>query len=199
MIETIEKRRSIRRYKNKEVPRYMIEEILRAGCLAPSSKNRQPWQFTVVRGDAKAEMIKAMEAGLEREKKTPILPGSAKLIQGAEYTLQIMPQAPVIIFITNPLGLDIQASLSPEERIYEICNAQSVGAAVENMTLTATELGLGSLWICDTYFAYPELCKWLAADGELYAALAVGYADEDPAKRPRKRWDDIVEWRGEDS
>mgnify|MGYP002564349117 FL=1 len=38
-----------------------------------------------------------------------------------------------------------------DERVPEICNAQSIGAAIENMTLTATELGLGSLWICDTF------------------------------------------------
>jgi len=59
----------------------------------------------------------------------------------------------------------------------------------------ATELGLGSLWICDTYFAYQELCTWLHAGGELYAALAVGYADENPHVRPGKAVDEVVEWR----
>lgn len=79
----------------------------------------------------------------------------------------------------------------------EICNAQSVGAAIENMTLTATELGLGSLWICDTYFAYDELTEWLGDAGALYAALAVGYADENPAPRPRKDISFVTEWRQE--
>ncbi|MGC6176922.1 nitroreductase family protein [Lacrimispora sp. 38-1] len=87
------------------------------------------------------------------------------------------------------------SSLKPEERIYEICNAQSIGAAIENMTLTASELGLGSLWICDIYFAYKELCEWLNVDGELFAAMAVGYADENPIARRRKSIDDIVECR----
>ena len=75
-----------------------------------------------------------------------------------------MEQAPVVIFVVNPLGISIHRTLNAEERIYEICNAQSIGAAMENMTLTATELGLGSLWICDTYFAYDELNHWLNAD-----------------------------------
>ena len=63
------------------------------------------------------------------------------------------------------------------------------------MTLTATELGLGSLWICDTYFAYKELKNWLKVEGQLFAAMAVGYADENPLARPRKDWNDVVEWR----
>ena len=106
-----------------------------------------------------------------------------------------MRQAPVVIFILNALGLDLNAPAGAEDRIYEICNAQSIGAAVENMTLTAADLGLGSLWICDTYFAYRELCDWLHVDGELFAAMTIGYADESPLARPRRNMQDIVEWR----
>ncbi len=84
---------------------------------------------------------------------------------------------------------------SEEDRIAEICNTQSIGAAIENMILTATDLGLGSLWICDTFFAQKELDEWLGAEGELFAALAVGYAAEAPQARPRKEMRDVVEWR----
>ena len=66
---------------------------------------------------------------------------------------------------------------------------------MENMSLAAVENGLGSLWICDIYFAYLELCAWLNCDGELAAAFALGYAGEAPMPRPRKNFDDIVEWR----
>ncbi len=86
-----------------------------------------------------------MQQGLEREKNIPLLPEGVQHLSGAEYTLRIMQGAPMIIYIVNPLGLELQRSLTAEERIYEICNAQSVGVAIENMTLTATEQGLGSL------------------------------------------------------
>lgn len=195
MIAAILNRRSIRKYKENCVDKKIIEEILQAGSLAPSSKNRQPWRFLVVAGDAKKDMLRVMREGLAREKERPLLPESARFYGGAEYTLQIMEQAPVVIFVVNPLGIDIHHVLNPEERIYEICNAQSIGAAMENMTLTATENGLGSLWICDTYFAYEELNRWLNVEGELAAAMAVGYADEAPSARPRKKLTDLVEWR----
>lgn len=187
MIKEIESRRSIRRYKDIPVKEELIEEILKAGMLAPSSKNRQPWHFIVTTGSAKEQVLKSMEAGLKREEKQPFLPESAPYLDGARATLKIMKDAPVIIFITNPLAID--------ERVSEICNAQSVGAAIENMTLAATELGLGSLWICNTFFAQEELNHWLNADGQLYAALAVGYADEAPAPRPRRKAELTVEWR----
>lgn len=195
MLPAIINRRSIRKYKSIDVPKPMIEQILQSGMLAPSSKNRQPWKFIVVTGSAKKDMLEVMGRGLKREKEYPLLPESAQYLSGAEYTLEIMEQAPIIIFIANLLGIDIHSSLNSEERIYEICNAQSIGAAIENMTLTATELGLGSLWICDTYFAYRELCGWLNVDGELFAAMAVGYADEIPFARPRKSMKDAIEWR----
>lgn len=196
MIEEIVNRRSIRKYKDLKISREDIAEVLQAGILAPSSKNRQPWKFVVVSGKAKGRMLEAMESGLEREKISPLLPDSKQHMRGAEYTYSIMAQAPVTIFVINTLGLDLSAQLTAEDRIYEICNAQSIGAAMENMTLAATHLGLGSLWICDTYFAQKELTKWLDTDGQLIAAMTLGYADEAPKARPRRGLQETIEWRG---
>lgn len=86
MIEAIERRRSIRAYQDRPVPRRILEEILRAGTLAPSSKNRQPWRFVVVNGAAKTEMLAVMKRGLERERAAPLLPGSRQYLPGAERT-----------------------------------------------------------------------------------------------------------------
>ena len=196
MIQTIENRRSIRKYQSRPVSKALIEQVLKAGIMAPSSKNRQPWRFTVVSGNSKIKMLAAMEKGLEREKNgKPLLPESQKHLSGAAYTLEIMRQAPVTILVTNPLGLNISQPATAEERIYEICNAQSVGAALENMTLAATELGLGSLWICDIFFAYEELNRWINGQGTLIAAMTLGYQDERPSMRPRTALDEITQWR----
>lgn len=195
MIGAIVQRRSIRKYTDREVSDSMIREILQAGILAPSSKNRQPWKFVVARGRAKTEAVVVMREGIQRERQTPLLPDSGQHLKAAEYTADIMEQASAVVFLVNPLGADIHRSLSPEERIYEICNAQSIGAAMENMTLAATDRGLGSLWVCDTYFAYQELKQWLHTEGELAAALVIGYRAEEPSARPRKDIDTLTEWR----
>lgn len=44
----IEARRSIRKYERKEIPKKVIEDLLEAARLAPSSSNRQAWKIIVV-------------------------------------------------------------------------------------------------------------------------------------------------------
>ncbi len=195
MLNEIVNRRSIRAYRSAPVSREDLETILQAGILAPSSKNRQPWRFIVTAGAAKAEALAAMAQGLEEEKRRPLLPESAPYLHGAKQTLAIMVQAPVVIFVTNPLGHHPRQSMNADQFISELCNAQSLGACLENMSLQATALGLGSLWICDTCFALDALNAWLGGEGTLSAAMAIGYAAESPAPRPRKLLTEVTTWK----
>ncbi len=48
-MDTIFKRRSIRKYRDGEIDQKKIEQIIRAGMNAPSAGNEQPWHFIVVR------------------------------------------------------------------------------------------------------------------------------------------------------
>lgn len=196
MISEINERRSIRKYKDTPIPRQDILDIIESAVKAPSAKNRQPWKFVVVEGAEKAEMLNAFRRGILREETgEALLPQSKQHIADAKYTVRIIEQAPTVIFVINTLGKGLLAEHSPEERVYDICNIQSIGAAIQNMLLTATEKGLGSLWICNTYFAYSELSEWLNNEGELLAAVALGYPDESPNERPRRKLEDIIEWR----
>lgn len=196
MISAIYDRRSIRKFIDKPISQKDITDIIQSGIKAPSSKNRQPWKFIVIQGKSKEEMINAFHQGIEREENdSALLPQSKQYIVSAKYTIDIMAQAPTIVFVVNSLGKSVMEKLTTEERIYEICNIQSISAAIQNMLLAATEKGIGSLWICDIYFAYPELCKWLGSDGQLIAAIAFGYPNEFPKERPRKKIDDVVEWK----
>ncbi len=196
MISAIYDRRSTRRFSDAPVSREDILEILQCGIKAPSSKNRQPWRYVVVQGDAKRGMIEVFRRGIAREERgEALLPQSSQHLTAAKHTVDIMAEAPVIIFVYNALGTSILEPLTPEERVNEICNVQSVSASIQNMLLAATEKGLGSLWICDIYFAYAELCEWLHGDGQLIAAVALGHPNEFPKARPRKVLEDVVAWR----
>ncbi len=48
VFNAIQKRRSIRKYKHKEIPHETLVEILEGARQAPSGANRQPWQLIVV-------------------------------------------------------------------------------------------------------------------------------------------------------
>lgn len=196
MIKEIFDRHSIRNFSADPISQNDIIDIIQSGIKAPSSKNRQPWKYIVVQGQAKADMIQVFENGIEREEYTcALLPQSRQHIAAAKYTVKIMEQAPVVVFVMNTLGKSKLDELTPEEHISEICNLQSVSASIQNMLLAATEKGIGSLWICDIFFAYAELCDWLNSNGQLIAAVAFGYPNESPKASPRKKLEDVVEWR----
>lgn len=196
MLRAISDRRSIRRFSGQDIPDELVREIIESGMKAPSAKNRQPWKFIVVKGDSKANMLTVYKRGLSREEQTgALLPNSSGYLSDAKRSLEIMEQAPVVVFAVNIQSKGLFEAITPEERIYETANIQSVSAAIQNMLLEATEKGIGSLWICNVFFAYQELRQWLDTEGDMVAAVAFGYAMERPEARPRKKFDDIVEWR----
>ena len=192
-MDAISQRRSIRKFLNKELPEDIILKILNAGIESPSAKNRQPWKYIVVTSKSKNTMLQIMEEGIKEEERLN-KESKRKTISSATNTLRAMQEAAITIFIVNTdnsftLETDI------EEKFYEIANIQSIGASIENMLLEATELGIGSLWICDIFSAYDGLCKWLNIDKQLIAAISFGYTDEMPDRRPRKKIEEVTEWR----
>lgn len=56
-FETVERRRSIRRYTNKPVPEAVIRKALEAALLAPNSSNAQTWDFYWVRTPEKKAIL----------------------------------------------------------------------------------------------------------------------------------------------
>lgn len=192
--EAILNRRSVRKYSDKPVDKDMIAELLETACWAPSGMNRQPWHFVVVTDKDKQGMLSAMRESLEwMEHDVAQSDKEMQLLKGAWNTFHIMEQAPVTIFILNPYGKAPFEGLEAfGERFDELANVQSVGAAIENMCLAATEQGLGSLWIADVYAAYHTLLAWLETADQLVAALSIGYADEAPQARPRKAIEDVT-------
>ena len=196
MVKEIYSRRSIRRFLATPVDKGVIEQIVAAGIKAPSAKNRQPWRFVVVCGDAKARMLDAMQCGVAKEEcGRGILGNSARHLAATRHTLRIMAQAPVIVFVLNVLGHSLYEDMSVEQKVYDRANMESIGACIQNMLLEAQGLGLGSLWICDVFFAYDDLSAWLGCEGEMVAAVAIGYPDQQPKARPRRSLDEKVEWR----
>ena len=57
-MDAIDRRRSIRRFSDKEIPHEVICKIVESGIKAPSAKNRQPWKFMVIQGQAKENMLR---------------------------------------------------------------------------------------------------------------------------------------------
>lgn len=199
MIDAIYKRRSIRHFIQKPIPENVLEEILRAGIWAPSEKNQQPWHFIVIRGKARREMVRCLKEGIAKNRgEDGIFSGYSQFIGSAVYTARILEQAAAIVFAVNTVGIDPLEERTPAELMKEWSDVQSISAAVQNMALAATDLGVGSLWTCNIFFAYHELKAWLGCEGELACALALGYTDREAKPLPRKPLSEVVSYIGED-
>lgn len=61
VIEAIERKRAVRRYRDEALPEDVVRAILRAGRRAQSSKNSQPWSFIAVRD--KETLVKLAQMG----------------------------------------------------------------------------------------------------------------------------------------
>ena len=64
---------------------------------------------------------------------------------------------------------------------------QSLGAAIQNMLLTAYKLGLDGGWMCAPLFCPEVVCQALDLDTRLMpqALITLGYAAADPKRRAR--------------
>jgi len=187
-LHAIAQRRSIRKFKADAIPEETLRQILLAATQAPSGKNKQPWHFVVVREDKRAEMVRIMREAIARFAEQGVDTGSSK------WTVKVMAQAPVTVFVFNPYAEHGAGETGPDSAVWDIVDGQSIGAAIQNMLLAAQELGVGSLWICDVFYAYKELCAWLCQTTQMIAAVSLGIPDEAPGPRPRKAVDEVTAW-----
>lgn len=166
--ESIERRRSIRKFKKEEVDRKIIEEAIKYGVMAPSAHNRQPWKFKILttkEKDAIADML---------YEKTKDIEGHT-----GPHTAGVIKEAPnmVIVFLDSVKDRDMDVI--------------SVGACIENMILYLTAKDIGTLWIGNTNFISEEIKEYFKTDLETISCLAIGYKDQEPHQRPRKPIEEV--------
>lgn len=56
-FEIVKKRRSVRRFTDKEIPEDVIKKCLKAATLAPNSSNLQPWEFYWIKSSEKKKKV----------------------------------------------------------------------------------------------------------------------------------------------
>ncbi len=72
-LEVLKNRRSIRRFKEDKIDKETVEQILKAGLLAPSSKNKKPVEFIVVQDDETLQKLKNSKSkGVEGLNSAPL-------------------------------------------------------------------------------------------------------------------------------
>ena len=183
-------RRSIRAFKEKNVPRDVLEKLLQVACSAPSAKNQQPWHWTVVQEPAEVRrlagmVIDAMRASIRVNREAATTMGFPRVIaswdQGYDRVCRGAPHLIVVHADKN-----------------WVFGAEDTALALSLLDLYATSLGLGACWagyVYKTVNAYPPLFEALGlpADHLAFGAMLIGYPKfkyrRIPVRnRPRVTW-----------
>lgn len=167
-------RRSIRKYKDTAIPKEVIDKILRAGTMAPSGMNAQPWNFVVIENkDTIGDLSKKVKSLLING------PWPEEMKKGFQSDKDVIFYgAPLLVLISVPKNEQMRS-----------VNLLDCGLAAQNMFLAAYEEGLGSCFIGFASFLNQNP-KALAGVGipegyELMAPLIFGYPAESTSSKPR--------------
>lgn len=184
-LKTIRRRHSVRFFTSQPVSDSDLAAILDAANQAPSAHNQQSWRFIVLRGarkNALAELVSSRAAEFPRP--------SSTLLRMASRSIQ---SAPVVVAVANTGELIrrgpelFEVGQERARDFFRTMEIQSSAAAVENLLLAATALGLGSVWLGILFLLKEEVLAFLGEpSGEFMAVVPLGYAAR-PATGPKKR------------
>ena len=142
--ELLQKRRSVRDYSDKPVPRELIEQCLLAANSAPSGANRQPWHFAVVRDAKKKKEIREGAEEEEREFYTSRAPQDwldALSPLGTDANKPFLETAPCLIVI---FGQKYEVDENGQ-KLKNYYVAESVGIATGLLIAALHNAGLATL------------------------------------------------------
>ncbi len=185
VLQAMESRRSVRFFDDKDISAADVQTVLQAANHAPSAHNQQSWRFIVVRGAKKLEL-----AALANKRAAEFPKSSSALLRMAARS---MSSAPVVIAVVNTgelirhgtelFNLD-SGNAADFFRTMEI---QSSAAAVENLLLAATSLGISSVWLGALFLIKNEVLALLEEPaGEFMAVVPLGYSEKVRAMPPKK-------------
>lgn len=173
VLETINTRRSTRKFKSTPVEQEKLDKVIEAGRFAPSGGNSQTCHFIVVRNQEVlrklADLARAAFARMEiTEGMYRSIVNSINASKKGNYIFHYDPPCLIIVANQKDYGNNIA----------------DCSCALENMTIAANALDLGSCWINqlkwlnedETLLAY-ERSLGLEENERIYGALAIGYAD----------------------
>jgi nitroreductase len=165
----LQKRRSVRKFQNKNVPVALIEEIITDSTKAPNAGNNQPWKFIII-SDKKVikEMSDVSKASILADiAKDPISPLKIYEKPLQNPCFNVFYNAPCLVCIVGKTGLPT---------ITVDC-----ALAGSYLMLSAASRGLGTCWVeLGKEIKDPSLLEKIRMpeNHEIYAPIIVGYPEK---------------------
>ncbi len=200
VFDVIKARRSIRSYEDKKVSDEDLRTILECARQAPSGENAQPWRFIVVRDQENKEFL--AQTGKN---------GSGRRFTGEFLSKQMHnrfkgledPEKRKRVFKKLTSG-NVSAFVSQADIVLMVLGKKDVwdlpfdtSAAIENILLAVTGLGLGSCWLVAPCIDIRDEIRLkehfnIPDDLKVVSILSIGQPARQPNARPRIDLDELV-------
>ena len=186
--ELAQKRRSIRKFENKDIDVNEIIDCIKIATTAPSGCNSQCWEFVVIHGKDKIDEIASIVTKEEEKLLSEInVQYDQAWYEARIKALTFFKNAPVCIavYMTKLDYYDkkVEQALFDHGYSYEEImqlfgspDLLSIGAAIQNLLLAITEKGWGACWMNDPIIAKDAISEYLGMDAgkKLISLIPVG-------------------------
>ncbi|MCM3175275.1 nitroreductase [Paenibacillus sp. MER 99-2] len=162
VIEAIQNRRTVKKFKKDAVPADKIIELLDAAVWAPNHKLREPWRFLLFTGDGRKKLAQAIDAEMGEDNKF-----SANIKQVPAIMLVVLEE-------------------DPRQNIWDEDFA-AVSALVQNFLLAAWSEEIGTFWVTKPFLYAPKFRKPLGIEAgeKIIGMIYMGYPDVIPSAKER--------------
>jgi len=207
--EIIRSRRSIRRWKDREVSEDLLVRAVDMATWAPNGGNFQGWRFIAVTNrDLIVRMADAVQSVADKIASWPEAIPWKEDMERYRKNISYFRNAPacIAVFIgryESPADkvLSSREESDPEAREIRIFRGsaptgiQSAAAAITTLLLVFHAMGLGAVWLAAPLIAKREIEDLLSAPAglDLVSLVAVGHPDERP-QRDRKAVSEVLEF-----
>lgn len=168
--QTIKQRRTTKIFSGKELPKELVEKLLDLAVWAPNHGLNEPWRFRVCTQSG----IQKWEKALPQEIFQP--------------TFEKLKKVGALIYVTT---------LKDSNSVVEEENDAATCAAIQNILLGATALGLASYWSTGNLMKCAETQRFLEIQNteRFVGAIWLGYGEAPPPK-PRTDFQKKTAWVG---
>jgi nitroreductase len=147
----------------------------------------QPWRFFVLAGHAREELGAVMADAL-----------AARLAETTSDKAQALINKERGKLLRSPIIIIVAAERPNLPNVLAIENIEAVAAAVENMLLTAEEMGLACMWRTGDAAYDPRIKAWLglSAEDHIVAFVYAGYSAIPHLERKPIPFEEKTTWIG---
>ena len=190
----INKRRSIRDFSDKKIPKEVIKNIIKTAGTAPSGAHKQPWTFCVISDKKLKSEIRELAEKEEYENYHGRMSESWKKdlkAMGTTHIKEFLEIAPYIIVVFKKVY-----DLEEEEKTQNYYVNESVGIAVGFLITAIHQAGLVTLTHTPSPMKFLQKVLGRPKNEKAYLLLPLGYPSKD-CKVPdlkRKSLEEISHW-----